>query len=165
MRQKYEKKTAFILSVVTGGIGFFAGMSIVLSKEIKKRLEVKELADKHLVLVQLLGKWLAEKQRGKQLEDYFHQNGIKNIAIYGMGYVGERLYEELSNSDITVEYLIDKNAGNINTDMKIFTPDEELPKVDAVIVTPVTFFDEIEEMLAGKIACSVISIEDILYEL
>ena len=82
-----------------------------------------------------------------------------------MGYVGERLYEELSNSDITVEYLIDKNAGNINTDMKIFTPDEELPKVDAVIVTPVTFFDEIEEMLAGKIACSVISIEDILYEL
>ena len=56
-----RKKTAFILSVVTGGIGFFAGMSIVLSKEIKKRLEVKELADKHLVLVQLLDKWLAEE--------------------------------------------------------------------------------------------------------
>ena len=32
------------------------------------------------------------------------------IAIYGMGYLGECLYEELENTDIQVLYGIDQSA-------------------------------------------------------
>ena len=44
------------------------------------------------------------------------------------------------------------------------TPDEELANVDAVIVTPITFFSEIEDMLSLKMDCPILSIEDILYD-
>ena len=105
-----------------------------------------------------------EKQHGKHLEDYFHQNRIKDVAIYGMSYIGKRLYDELKSSDIEVKYVVDKNAKDIGMDIKTFFPDEEFPEVDAIIVTAISFFDEIEEILLSKINYKVISIEDILYE-
>ena len=40
-------------------------------------------------------------------------NVYKEIAIYGMSYLGERLADELAGSDITVKYAIDRNADNI----------------------------------------------------
>ena len=39
-----------------------------------------------------------------------------------------------------------------------------LETVDAVVVTAITFFDEIEERLSEKVDCPIISLEDILYE-
>ena len=43
--------------------------------------------------------------------------------------------------------------------------DDDLEEVDAVVVTAITFFDEIEEKLSQKIDCPIISLEDILYEI
>ncbi len=36
--------------------------------------------------------------------------------------------------------------------------------VDAIVVTAITFYDEIKEELSRKIDCPIISLEDILYE-
>ena len=36
--------------------------------------------------------------------------------------------------------------------------------VDAVVVTAITFFEEVEEMLRQKVDCPIISLEDILYD-
>ena len=49
-------------------------------------------------------------------------------------------------------------------DIEVMSPDDVLPEVDAVIVTPVFFFDEIEELLVSKMNADIVSIEDILYE-
>ena len=43
--------------------------------------------------------------------------------------------------------------------------EEVLPKVDAIIVTPVYFFDEIKDMLQKKTVCRIISLEDVIYKL
>ena len=40
---------------------------------------------------------------------------------------------------------------------------EEFENVDAVVVTAITFFDEIREELTTKIGCPIVSLEDILY--
>ena len=82
-----------------------------------------------------------------------------------MSYVGERLYDELKDSDIEVKYAIDKNADGIYSDVEIVTPQEELKEVDAIVVTPVFYFDEIVEALEKKTESEVLSLEDILYEL
>ena len=42
-------------------------------------------------------------------------------------------------------------------------PESELEKVDVIVVTAITFFKEIEEMLNQRVDCPVISLEDILY--
>ena len=87
------------------------------------------------------------------------------IRRCGKSVLLNQIVEELKNSNIEIAYGIDKNASGIYTDINMVTPEENLEKVDAIIVTPVFFFDEIEEELSKKIDCPIISLEDILYEM
>lgn len=104
------------------------------------------------------------KADGKDLASYFEKNGYTKIAIYGMSYAGQTLVKEVKNTGINVAYGIDNNPGLIDTDVDIVSMEDELERVDAVVVTAITFFDEIQEKLTGKMDCPVISLEDILYE-
>ena len=67
-------------------------------------------------------------------------------------------------SSFHVAYGIDKNADSIYTDIDVVSKDENLEEVDAVVVTAITFFDEIEEELSARLECPILSLEDILYE-
>lgn len=112
----------------------------------------------------LFDKWLQIKNKEESLQQFFEDNSIYFIAIYGMGVIGRRLYEELLNSPIKVRYGIDRNAKNIRIPgLDIRTLEEALTPVDAVIVTPMDFY-EIEEKIYQKIESEidVIFIEDIV---
>ena len=63
-----------------------------------------------------------------------------------------------------IVYGIDQRANSIYADVDIVPVDDVLEVVDAVVVTAITFFDEIEEKLSKKLDCPIISLEDILYE-
>ena len=82
-----------------------------------------------------------------------------------MSYAGETLINELKDSSVTIAYGIDKNADSIYADVDIVSMDDNLETVDAVVVTAITFFDEIEEQLSAKMDCPILSLEDILYEI
>lgn len=161
-----KKGIGIILSTLTGTLaGSVAGAAAVYKQQQKEAENWKNMSDKHLALMRLFNQWMISKQEGKSVTDYFHNNGIKSVAIYGMSYLGERLFDELSTSDIEVKYAIDKNANSIYTKIDVISPDESIPAVDAIIVTPVFFYNEIEKMLSGKTECKIISLEDILYEI
>ena len=51
----------------------------------------------------------------------------------------------------------------IVNDLLIIHPDEDCPKADAIVVTAVTAFIEIDEFLYEKVDCPIISLEDIIY--
>lgn len=112
----------------------------------------------------MMNQWVKVKQEGKNLVSYFEQNGYKRIAVYGMSYAGETLVNELKNTSVQVVYGIDKNAETLYADIDVVTLENPLDEVDAVVVTAITFFDEIEEKLSNKMNCPIISLEDILYE-
>ena len=40
-----------------------------------------------------------------------------------------------------------------------------LAPVDVIVVTAISYFDEIEEKLSERVDCPVVSLEDIVYEL
>jgi len=142
-----------------------AGGAIGSGKVIGDKVNVwHSMSDKHLALFLMMNQWVKVKQEGKSLAEYFVKNGYKNIAIYGMSYAGETLADELKGSEITVLYGIDKKADSIYADFDIVSPEEPFQNVDAVVVTSITFFDEIEAMLEKKLDCPIISLEDILYE-
>ncbi len=149
------------LSFVCGGA---AGISSVWSALSKKTKEAQKYADKHLAIMQVMNQWIINKQEGKSLVTFFEENGYKTIAIYGMSYLGERLEDELRDSGIKVAYAIDKNAENIYADVEVRDPKDAMDDVDAVIVTSVFFFDEIEEQLENVFDCPIISLEDIVQE-
>lgn len=156
-----KKGAVSILSAVAGAVAGAVTAGRMASKATNK---AQIMSDKHLALYLLMNQWVAVKQEGKNLKDYFEENGYKTIAIYGMSYVGERLVEELRDSDINIKYAIDKSADSIYSAVKIVAMDEDLEDVDAIIVTPVFFFDEREAKLMDKMQCPIISIEDVLYE-
>ena len=156
-----KKLTLSLLSVLGGA----ATSAVAVRKVTGKATEVqRNMSEKHLALFLMMNQWVAVKQEGKNLADYFDKQGYKSIAIYGMSYAGERLLEELKCSDIQVQYGIGKNADNIYMDVNIVTMEDELKPVDAIVVTPIFFFDDIEEELSQKIDCPIISLEDVLYE-
>lgn len=154
-----------VISTLTGvAAGAVAGGVAARTASSKK---IKELLDGHAKVHELymaFDQWLRIRQEGKTLAEYFERNDYKTIAIYGMKELGERLYDELQDSGVTVRYAIDKNADSIYADVDVVTPDDELEQVDVIVVTALYYFDEIEEMLSEKVDYPVVSLEDILYE-
>ena len=158
---KVKKGMISIFSSLIGGIIGAVAMNKSAGRQADK---IQAMSDKHLDLFLMMNQWVQIKQHGKNLEKYFIEHNYKDIAIYGMSHAGERLLEELKDSSITVKYGIDKRADRIYTDIDIFLPEDSMEPVDAVIVTAISFMDEIEEELTSKITCPILSLEDILYE-
>ncbi len=156
-----KKGAISVLSMLTGAA---IGAGTVAKMKGKRIDKIDKMSSKHLNLFLLLNQWVKVKQEGKNLSAYFEQNNYKRIAIYGMSYAGETLIEELKGTNVEVVYGIDQNADAIYADVDVITMEDTLEDVDAIVVTAITFFDEIEEKLSEKIDCPVLSLEDILYE-
>ena len=153
-----------IISIFSSLAGAVLGAGVVGKMSLDKTKKIQSMSQKHFALFLMMNQWVKVKQEGKNLALYFEKNGYKKIAIYGMSYAGETLIDELKDSGIIVAYAIDKKADSIYVDVDVVTMDDELKEVDAIVVTAITFFDEIEEQLSEKIDCPIISLEDILYE-
>lgn len=108
--------------------------------------------------------WLDLKQNGISITDYFSDNNINTVAIYGMGEMGKRLIKELKNSNIEVKYVVDKNDSLVmDSDIKIITKESVFQPVDVLIVTATFAFNEIQKELEEKVSFPVISLEDVIY--
>lgn len=154
-------KKGIISILIAGSVGAI-GASINAKKKVAEK---QMLADKHLALFLLMNQWVGIKQREESIAEYLVNKGYHKIAIYGMSYVGETLVCELKNSEVNVMCAIDKNAEQIYSEVNIITSDDNIPDVDAIVVTAITAFDEIEEILSAKTNADILSIEDILYEI
>ena len=150
-----KKRAGGVFSALAGmAVGAAAGGAAAGKVSSKKINELMEGHKKVHELYMAFDQWLRIRQEGKTLAEYFEKNNYKTAAIYGM-----------KDSDITVSYIIDKNADSIYADVDVVTPDDELGPVDVIVVTAIYYFDEIEENLSGKIDCPIVSLEDILYEI
>ncbi len=154
------KKYNIILAMLIGGI---AGKCLTVKSEHKKAEQIQALSEKHLALFLMMNQWVRIKQDGKKLAPYFTGHGYHKIAIYGMSYAGETLWNELKYSSIEIAYGIERAAGRYSY-IDILSMEESLPEVDAVVVTAITFFDQIKQALTEKVSCPVISLEEILNE-
>lgn len=156
-----KKGFVSLISMLTG---MAVGVGVAGKATGDKLKKAEKMSDKHLELFLMMNLWVRVKQEGKNLSSYFKKNGYSNIAIYGMSHAGETLVDELRHTDTHVAYGIDKNVGTTYSDIDMFSLNDDFEEVDAVVVTAITFFDEIAEQLAKKVNCPIISLEDILYE-
>ena len=122
------------------------------------------LSEKHLKLFKLAIQWVRALLNGKRIEESLIKKGYREIAIYGMSYLGETLFDELKETGVLVKYCIDKNADRIYGDYRIVSPDGNLDHVDAVVITPITFYDEIAKDLLKRMDCDMVSLEDLIFD-
>ena len=122
----------------------------------------EEMKNKMLKYYVTLNNWIGKKQKNINLSSYFEKMGYNSVAIYGMKEVGERLYEELKDTKTEVKYAIDQNAESIYADIDVYSPDDDLPEVDVIVVTATYYYNSILNKIKDKIACPIISLDDVI---
>ncbi|NLF41739.1 MAG: hypothetical protein GX587_03495 [Bacteroidales bacterium] len=157
-----KKGTVAVLSAIVGAAAGAAGSGYLGNKQSEQKAAK---VDKFKGYYNMLNQWLILKQAGKNLSEYFKTNNYKTVAIYGMGEMGNRLYEELKDSDIVVKYAVDKEVENTYSELNVIAPETEFEAVDVMVVTATFAFDEIEEKIGEKVDFPIVSLEDVVYEI
>lgn len=92
----------------------------------------------------------------------FSKLPYKTIAIYGMGVYGVKLYKALQDAGVQVMYGIDRDAKAIQwDDINVFMLNDDLPIVDAIIVSAVFGFKDIKRALVQKVNCPILRMDEI----
>lgn len=112
----------------------------------------------------LMTQWKKLNKQRKFVDSFLKQKNIYSVAIYGMGYIGRALTEELQSKHIEVKYGIDKDVLD-NEYLSIIRPQDKLEEVDAIIITVVSEYESIINVLKDKIKCQFFSLEDIIYSM
>ena len=156
-----------ILTVLSATVGAATGAAAVNYTKMKQHEEDFAVIKKNELILKMFNKWLMIKQEGKNIADYLKENGYNKVAIYGMSYAGERLLDDLNGTDIVVAYAVDRNADKIFVETEVVLKDEvmDMEPVDAIIVTAISFFSDIEKELSEMVDCPILSLEDILYSI
>lgn len=119
-------------------------------------------AQKFFSMFQVTDRWLEAKLEGRSMEKCLLDSGYSTVAIYGLHYIGECLVKELKDTQIKILYGVDQNIGYEKFNLKMYKPDDDLPAVDLIIVTPTIYFYEIKKKMMQKVNCPVISISEIV---
>lgn len=162
-----NKRQYFFLTVIANlGLKRYFERLFLETKAANKNKMIKN----YQLYYYLLNKWLTRKSMGKTIVNYFLENSIKSIAIYGCGELGIRLYEELRGSHITVKCFIDKRHNqlyNIPENIQVIPIDKikEIPHIDALVITPFIYFESIIENNSIKeLNVPLISLDEIIYD-
>lgn len=161
------KKTSLLAGIAILGfsIGYLSNELIIGEKRRNEIAKQEDNTKKFMEFYDVLLRWNLVRQKGRNLSEFFEQKEFSSIAIYGMKDLGQALYRELENSSVKVLYGIDRDAEHIYLPYDIFSPNEDLAPVDAIVVTAIHYYDEIEELLRKKMSCPIFSIEDVVWEL
>lgn len=124
-------------------------------------MDYKQLSDKHECIMKVFILWLIKLEKNMYVETYFINHGYKSIAIYGMGYLGERLLKELEGTEVKVKFIIDQNKQSIYGGIPVLSMNDTFDSVDAIVITPVYYFYAIRKQLRTKTTCKLISIDEI----
>lgn len=133
-------------------------------------MDYKELTAKNEMLFQIVNRMLYLKQRGKSIVDYLKTEEIQKVCIWGCSDLGQRVYDELKESDIDVICGIDMNPDKRNIEADTVLPDFKnvslIEQSDAIIVTAVFNLTDICNKISELgIKCKVLSIDKILMEM
>lgn len=162
VRKKYMCILTFLLGLLSGG--YWMG-----HKYCRELINAYKLAEKHLHMVRLYDVWMMTKENRKSIEKYLVNKKINTVAIYGMSFMGVRLFHELKDTSVCIMYGIDVNLKMGMPELEVYRPDdlkgEIVEKIDAVIVTAVFSFDAIKENLKNLGFSNIISFDEILYDL
>lgn len=84
-----------------------------------------------------------------RIDMFFKEEEIDSAAFYGYGVCGHSFLQLSKNLALSVCYGIDQKVTEAEN-IAIYSPEEELPKVDAVLITLNSKNEEVEKALAGR---------------
>ncbi|GFI51646.1 hypothetical protein IMSAGC020_02861 [Lachnospiraceae bacterium] len=139
-------------------------------EDLRTIFENGQEANRYFKMVKVYDYWMYLNIRNKRVDHYLRDRNYKKIAIYGMNYFGNRLYDALYRSSIEVVFGIDIGADGIEHDIPIYRMDslelaKKLTYIDAVVVTAISSYQNILNDLKKLCDKPIMSIEDIFLEM
>lgn len=107
-----------------------------------------------------LEKELERNEEG--IKKFLEHWNIKSVAIYGMGRIGCKLYDLLEHLQFTISYVIDREPYFINEILSVFSPEDEVPSTDAIIITAIDDESKIKEKYLNKGNLIVWNIDEVI---
>ncbi|EDS76727.1 conserved hypothetical protein [Clostridium botulinum C str. Eklund] len=155
--------TIVLLIIVV--ISFFKFRKAIIQQKNKKTMY------EHMYYV--MNTWIKIKNYGLTICDFCDKHNIKSVAIYAVGEVGSRIYEELEKSNIEVKYFTDKKFIDNDSYMEYngipivnINNYKDKNEVDAIIVSTTFYMDDITEMLKKMgVIKPIISLEEVVSKL
>lgn len=145
-------------------IGILLGCSsMAVFQKYHKRIYYKRISHEKQYL-NVMHQWLILKEKNMSLSDILKEYHVNHVAVYGMGILGRHIIRELEGSGIIVDYGIDQKSIDAYQEIIVYTPNNSLQKVDAVINTVVWAQREIEQLLKGKLSCPIFNLEELVFD-
>ena len=157
-----KKRWVAVIGTLSLVSGVLLGVFLTKKNAEIKYKELKERLAKFEDYFAIVNKWLKNRNQHISVADYFKNNHYEKIAIYGMGEIGKRLYEELCAEGIEVTAVFDRNAQRFDPSLNVYSIEGSVPEVDVVVITPTFDYDTIAEQLEKVVSCKIISISDVI---
>lgn len=152
-----------LIMAVCGGIivGFWKSFRMA-SRIIDKKEKEKDKFENYF---DMYDQWISLKEKGIHLAEYFLKHNYHRVAVYGVGKVGVHLINELENSDVEIVYAIDKRDSLDNSNIQVYSIEDNLPDADVIVITTTFAYEDIYKELIEKTNIKIFSLDDIIYEL
>jgi len=148
--RKSSKLVKSSLSMLLSGVLGGGGTTYTYHKIYRKE---KNICDRNKLYLNLVSYWLTNKIAGKSMQKFLLTSNIKNIAIYGMGSMGELFYQELENTNINIPLI---NIRELISQKQI----------DVIVITPIVYYDDIvKDIIQQGCTTKIISLEEIIYNM
>ena len=121
-------------------------------------------ADKRYLNSRALARWARMLISGSDpVLEFFKDTNYKSVAVYGLMDIGTMLIDGLEQNGIEIKYTIDRNVGARYKNYPIYRPSDDLPNVDLIIITPISYYFEIMTELKECVNTKIISVEELLF--
>lgn len=147
-------------------LAFFSGYKLAklrLEKSFVEKIRKEEKKSARYLLDMRIDLLMIQRfMSGIEFDKMLKAHNYKRVAIYGAANVGKCLYYFLYSTEIEIVCFIDKrNSVELLYNIPICDSSNIPQSIDALIVTPLTYFDEIYEDLKAKTDCPIIPVTDI----
>lgn len=112
----------------------------------------------------LMDRWMQKKEAGISLSTSLERRGFRMIAIYGAGILGKHLVNDLSNSDVKIQFYIDARKTGSVDGIRVITPQSSFLNIDAIVVSVIYEFDAIKRKLSRNDMVPVVSLEELVFD-
>ena len=114
-------------------------------------------------------KWFAvDPTIGNKIVNYVHKKEKNNVSIYGWGFTGKALMLALENSDIEIDYIIDRARVGECRNNNIVISKSEIPKDynGLILVSTPYYYEEIfNDLVSLNLEKNIINIAEIIKDI
>ena len=157
-----KNKVLYLILLLCSGVGGAVWMAHLCERAL---INENKRAERYVQNFNLSCDWIRILQDGRGIKEYFEKYPTNSVAIYGMGELGKCLKDALQKAGVPVAYLIDRDKKKWCGDIPAFDMQDELPKVERIIVTPIWDYNDIKEEIDKKIQTEVVSLKTVIEEI